>query len=82
MKTTLYAGSDHAELKAGRIVAYYGPDYKIDDPDSANSGEWCFCLFKDSKEKMRIPTTQLDDLGNMGSPKDYLLAGIALYLSR
>ncbi len=82
MKPNIYSSGDYAGLETGRLKFYYGYEQTIADMDSPNAEEWCFVVWKDGKEKMRIPTTQLDDLGNMGSPKDYLLAGIALYLSR
>lgn len=76
------SASDYAGLEAGKFRAYYGYEQIWKNPNDPDGEQWAFVLWINGIEKMRVPTTQLDDLGNYGSPKDYLLAGITLYLSR
>jgi hypothetical protein len=82
MKPNVYSAGDYAGMISGRHRFYYGYEEIWKNPNDPDGEQWAFVAYKDGKEKMRIPTTQLDDLGNFGSPESYLLAGIALYLNR
>jgi hypothetical protein len=83
MTPQIYLRSDEAELITGKYRFYYGFRVLSGNPgDDSKPDEFSFCAWVNGKEKMRIPTTQLDDLGNMQGPTEYLLAGIAKFLSR
>lgn len=81
MKPIVYNGRDHASIQSGKMSAYYGSEQT--DP---NTGDWCAVIWKNSiggqKEVARYTTEQLLDVAGGESPKDMLLAGIALYFSK
>lgn len=73
----LFETRDSAGLNTGKYSFYYGPDYI--DPVTE---EFCFVVWVNNVQKMRLTNSQLDYLGEMNGPKSYLLAGIALYLNK
>lgn len=73
----IYVASDYAGIETPRFKAYYG--YEEVDP---HTDEWCFVVWKNDKEVFRVRNTQLLDAACGDGPKDMLIAGLALYLSK
>ena len=79
MQVEIYSSDDYAGMVSGKLSFYYGYEEADEDDD------WCFLAKENGQEKFRKTTKEIEDsLGkegwNLRDPKDYLLAGIAIYL--
>lgn len=80
MNIEIYHSSDFAGLKTADFSFYYG--YEETDPITE---EW---LFEFKKNKTKIYSLTSSDIENqclkksLNTPKDYLLAGIGIWLSK
>ena len=77
MKNEVYYSDDYAGLNTGDIEFYYG--YEAEE-----KWEWCFLVKKNGTPIMLLPTSKIQsesDPFQLDSPRDFLLAGIGLYLA-
>lgn len=77
MRPSIFDTNKSAGFTSGKIDVYYGPEET--DPDT---GDWCVVVKKNGKEVLRVPNSELLLVANGEGPKDMLIAGLAIYLSR
>lgn len=78
MQTENYYSDDYAGLTSGNLQFYYG--YEVEDPESQ---DWCFQVKKDGKEIFRMSRSKIRqsvESDQLDGPRDYLIAGIGLWL--
>lgn len=78
MQVEQYYSDDYAGLDAGNLRFYYG--YEVEDPETE---DWCFQVKKDGKEIYRATRTEIEkaaDARQLDDVKDYLMAGIGMWL--
>jgi len=78
MQVGYYYSDDYSGLNTGNLKFYYG--YEVED---SLTEDWCFQVIKDGKEIYRITRTYIEqslDNRQLDSPRDYLIAGIGIWL--
>lgn len=77
MRPNIFDTNKSAGFATPKFEVYYGP--KETDPET---GDWCMTIKKNGKEVFRVPNSDLLLVANGEGPKDMLIAGLALYLSK
>lgn len=83
MQLDVFWSDDYAGLYSGKYQFYYGYEVTLNDED--DDSEWCFQVKENGREIYKTPQSEIDKItkncsGNIDSPKDYLLAGIGIWL--
>jgi len=77
MKPNITISRDSAYIDSPKLTAYYG-NQKTDK----ETEEWLFIVTKNGKEVFSATNSELLEVSFGEGPKDLLIAGLAMYLTR